>query len=1026
MATKSELSINDFQYCDVYHPDDSDRPQPWKRIHINEIAEYQQNVANNYRVFATVQRFPSPVRMKGEPVIAPLFFDLDSDKNPENSQKDAAKITSFFTDEMDLQPSDLQIFYSGSKGFHILIDPVIIGIEPRPDLHKVMKHLAGYLVERLEIATLDLGVYGDRRMLRLPLSIHEKTKLFKTPITFKELHTLTIDEIKAMAAAPRSIEEPKAKGVLRPRAGHLYKDKLAEYIQAAVATTSRYDKTDYRFTRDVYPACVQDILDNGWKKAGDRNAATVQLACFFKAAEYDQDEALTTLEEWVLRFTTADSGYQKEQRRANTRSVVNAVYSKDNEYKFGCAFIRSLHGDKKPGVKEYDRVKCAGDLCPCLIENVDEAKIPECHLAQAGNAEFTNKLIKTKVMVAGKKSTPYIVPKDVEYYCWGYKTCSKSHCPLYELPTHTGYKNLGITNRELIQMCGSTDDVIHGILKSISAIPDCKRYNTEVTATINVDELAVIPMASAISDDDNREQRYVLRRVYNLGGSNVLENKYYEITGYVYPHPKNQEATILLKNAKSLQDVVESFSINDDIKRDLETLRPSRDDDSDNSTRYDPGKIDGKIKSICDDLTYNVTHIVERDTTLLGVLLVLHSILKLKVPWANTPIRGWLELMILGDTGTGKSMLIEEVLRYAGLGTRINAETTGRTGLTYKMEQAGSGGSWLLTWGAWPLSDKELIWIDEAPSIPAEEYAQMTMARSDGRLEVKKAASAETPCRVRAILSGNVPKGKRIAAYSQGAEVLKDIFFNEDIRRFDFAIFMKMMDVDPEAYNRVLPTYPKSITATTLKHNVLFAWSRTPEQVKFAPGTIEATLKAATSLSKTYGAATDVPLVSPADQRNKVIRIAAALAALTHSVDDSGENIIVYPGHVEYTEVYLRDIYNAPGCGLNFLAKVSVKEEELTDSKYTKIEDALRKLSVLRGDQLYGEFIRLFAKQRYLAVKDVEDMLNIERDQAKAITTLLTRLNMVIKTSGGLKKTPLFNSFVTRCFGDGMFEDEDN
>ncbi len=60
--------------------------------------------------------------------------------------------------------------------------------------------------------------------------------------------------------------------------------------------------------------------------------------------------------------------------------------------------------------------------------------------------------------------------------------------------------------------------------------------------------------------------------------------------------------------------------------------------------------------------------------------------------------------------------------------------------------------------------------------------------RSDGKLEVKRAVTAETPCRVRAIMSGNVPRGRRLADYAQGVEALKDIFNNEDIRRFDFAI----------------------------------------------------------------------------------------------------------------------------------------------------------------------------------------------------------------------------------------------
>lgn len=463
-------------------------------------------------------------------------------------------------------------------------------------------------------------------------------------------------------------------------------------------------------------------------------------------------------------------------------------------------------------------------------------------------------------------------------------------------------------NRELIQMTETGDDNIKGILREISGIPSCGKYDTSIVETINVDELLVIPMAEedGVKEDDTGS--YVLRKIYAIGGMKIETNKYYEISGYMYPHPKNQESTILVTNATPLQDVVESFSLTEEVREELDSLRPES---------MTVENIVSKLGTILNDLTYNVTHIVERDEVLLGLLLVYHSILRFRVPWDTDPIRGWVELKIVGDTGTGKSALVEKMMKYIGLGNRVNAESTSRTGLTYKMEQ-GNRGSWYIVWGAWPLADKELIWVDEDTGIEKDEYGEMTLARSDGKLEVKRAVTAETPCRVRAILSGNAPKGKRLSDYAQGAESLKDVFNNEDIRRFDFAIFMRSTDVDPEKYNRSLPSFPRTMSDDALKNNVLFAWSRTPEQVVFLPDTIDAILETATKLSKVYGNATDIPLVSPSDQRNKVARLAVALASLTHSVDESGERITVYPAHVNFIYDYLVQLYNAPGCGLNY------------------------------------------------------------------------------------------------------------
>lgn len=1021
MAAKNkEIKTSDFRYCDAWHSEEDGTPSNWQRIELSALSQYQQDIAGNFNCFASVQRFANKDKTKGEPFIAPLYFDLDSD-DPAKSQADAVKVIDFFTKELDIKPSDMWVYFSGSKGFHILVSSTALAIEPNNLLCKVFKHIAGYLIHRLELSTLDLVVYTVPRMLRLPNSVHQKTRLFKIELTIDEIKTLSIQDIQTLAKQPRkdvafTRDIRKAEAGYRPKGAHFFADKKREYEQAAATSSERYRKDVYQFDKDKPPACVQDILEHGWKKEGDRNNATVQLSCYFKDAGHTKDEALTILEEWVTKHTSAKSKYQIKQRVANTRSVVDAVYNKDNEYRFGCAFIRSLHGIKRPGEKDYDRVACAGDLCPCVGTVVSDDEAISLHLSETGKAELTGKLVKTKVMVAGKKQTPYIVPRKVEYSCWGYNSCKKVSCPLIDIPTHTSYKNLGHADRELIQMTATGDDNIKGILREMSSIPSCAKYDTNIVETCNVEELLVIPMAETSAEDDEKAGRYVLRRVYAVGGLQVAENKYYEITGYVHPHPKNQEGTILIRNAKPLQDVVEAFKLTDEVQESLKVFQP---------TEYTPEDIERKLAAICADLTYNQTYIVERDETLLGVLLTQHSVLRFKVPWDTQPIRGWLEMLIIGDTGTGKSHLIERLMKFCGLGSRVNAESTSRTGLTYKMEQSGAGGAWYIVWGAWPLADKEMIWIDECTGIDKEQYGEMTLARSDGKLEVKRAVTAETPCRVRAILSGNVPKGKRLADYAQGVACLKDIFNNEDIRRFDFGVFMRAADVNPDLYNQQLPIFPQMITAEAYKNNILFAWSKTPDDVIFSDETIGKILAVATDISKIYGNANDVPLVSPSDQRNKVARLAVALAALTHSVDEHGTKLIVYPGHVDFIGAYLKDIYNAPGCGLNYYAKLAIKEEELTDERYEKLTAEIKKLDTLKGDNKFFEFIRLFAQQSYLRLGDVEAMLSVDKEEAKAIVNMLTKMRMIINTSGGFRKTPKFNSYVAKCFEFGIFDTMD-
>lgn len=1024
----------EYVYVDCYQCDENGKSSPWKRKHLDDVPKWQHEEAKDFNCFATVQKYANEKKTEGEDFLAPLYFDLDYSENPAVAQEEAIKLVEFFTGELDIQEQDLHIYFSGSKGFHILVDERALGVEPRKDLQKVYKHIAGYLryrlgevqeqedengrpVEYIEpLKAVDLVVYTVKRMLRLPYSRHQKTGLYKIELTLQQLKELTLDEIKERARTGQPIQREEKTVRKRPKAGVFYADKLHEYEEAAATTSDKRSKTEYIFVKDKPPVCVEDILNNGWKKDGDRNNATVQLCCYFKAAGYKKEEATSILEDWVVKFTSADSRYSIQQRKANTRNVIESVYGSEKDYQFGCAFIRSLHGEKKKGDNDYDRVPCAGDMCPCIKGNTDVAEEAiNLPLAKTSDASLTGKLITTRVMVAGKKHTPYVVPKKVEYSCWGQEKCKKYGCPLLNIPTATAYKELNAHNRELIQMTETGDDNIKGILREISGIPSCGKYDTSIVETINVDELLVIPMAEedGVKEDDTGS--YVLRKIYAIGGMKIETNKYYEISGYMYPHPKNQESTILVTNATPLQDVVESFSLTEEVREELDSLRPES---------MTVENIVSKLGTILNDLTYNVTHIVERDEVLLGLLLVYHSILRFRVPWDTDPIRGWVELKIVGDTGTGKSALVEKMMKYIGLGNRVNAESTSRTGLTYKMEQ-GNRGSWYIVWGAWPLADKELIWVDEDTGIEKDEYGEMTLARSDGKLEVKRAVTAETPCRVRAILSGNAPKGKRLSDYAQGAESLKDVFNNEDIRRFDFAIFMRSTDVDPEKYNRSLPSFPRTMSDDALKNNVLFAWSRTPEQVVFLPDTVDAILETATKLSKVYGNATDIPLVSPSDQRNKVARLAVALASLTHSVDESGERITVYPAHVNFIYDYLVQLYNAPGCGLNYYARLAVSEEIVGD-KFDKITNELRKLDTLKGASKYNEFIDLFARQKYLRLGDVEAMLSIEKEEAKAIINQCVRLRMLTMTSGGYRKTPRFNSYISKCFEMGLFDHMEN
>src|SRR5699024_5775420 len=220
----------------------------------------------------------------------------------------------------------------------------------------------------------------------------------------------------------------------------------------------KYETEEFRFNKDNPPQVVKDLLEFGWSEEGGRNQATVQLSCYFKDAGYSKDEALNVLEDWVVKHTSASGGYQKQQRVANTRSVVDSIYSQDNEYKFSTGAILSVLAKDK-------RAAYALDLLKYQKEEEEDHEIESLHLSQTGEARYTNKLVKTRIMVVGKRSSPYIVPRQIEYVCFGSNPCKKNNCTLHNMPNSSYIKTLTVKDRELIQMVNVGDDNVKGILR---------------------------------------------------------------------------------------------------------------------------------------------------------------------------------------------------------------------------------------------------------------------------------------------------------------------------------------------------------------------------------------------------------------------------------------------------------------------------------------------------------------------------------------------------------------------------------
>ena len=474
----------------------------------------------------------------------------------------------------------------------------------------------------------------------------------------------------------------------------------------------------------------------------------------------------------------------------------------------------------------------------------------------------------------------------------------------------------------------------------------------------------------------------------------------------------------MVRDVKPLTDKIDDFVFNDVIQKSIDKFKI---DD------FSVEKIDAKVESIVDFFEHNIMKLAQRKELVLGLLLTYLSVLRINTPWEQNT-RGWVNLVILGDTGTGKSTGVEKLQQALNLGQATKAETTGRTGLVYKLEQ--TAGSWFIMWGLLPRNDRELLWLDECSEITKETYGEMTETRSSGKVQVNRAVSAETKARVRLILTGNAKYGKQLADYSQPVEALSEMFLKEDIRRFDFGMFLKSADVDTSLYNTIIEDIESPYDIQDFKNLILYAWSRKADEVVLPDDTIKALQDYSLEMSKEYGNATAIPLVSPSDQKYKLLRLAVGLALLTGSTE--GAKIVVAPTHIESIYRYLKGVYDYSG-GLQFFAKKSTENERLTPQQCENIEkliisssNATFRAGTTGHSTAFIELIMYLNTAKFINEKQVEQHTILNTDESKGVVNILIRCQCLKTSQYGLQKTARLNQFIAWCYEKGVMDHQTN
>lgn len=976
----------EYNFVDGHYFTPSGRSSRWRRIKLTEV-DWLRDKTKNYDVHITVQRYISPTPQDGEKHICPLFIDLDSEKITD-CQKDAESIISFFKQKLNAPKEAIRVWFSGSKGFHIFINEAVFGYEPHPELTYIHKLAAYWLEKYLNLKTIDFQAYSIRRMIRLPDSIHPKSHLYKIELYHEEILS-DIEEIKKLAKQPRGElyrrEDLEDIGVEKV-AKDWYSQFIEQYEEGIriqkLAPSKPIQKKD-----DEIPVCVEDLLKNGLRKKDTRCKAVLTLACFFKDIGKSSSETEEILNEFVAKLTPEFCDHAGNIRFLSSyvRSTVKEVFSKD-KYHFVCNFIRALGTDEKP-------ISCLYDECSFTDPESQEPEHPvKVHLSEASRVEYLDKMLAMGVVVSGKWDSPFAVPRRVRVTCKPNTKQGNSKCGACRMLRHGGKfeKQFSARTPEVLELIDVNTAMQQKALREICGIPaGCRSAKIEVLDYINIEEVQLIPEIENIMVD----REYVRRLAFHLGHG-MKTNQVYTIRGYSFPDPRNQYVVHVFSEYDSTYDSLTEFRMTKELQRELSIFQVKEGE-----------TVEEKFADILTDLEHNVTRVWGRYAMMIAIDLVYHSVCSFKLGRFNVR-KGWVEALILGDSGQGKTLTSQRLIEHYDLGYRISGESAGRTGLVYNITETNR--KWLLTWGAIPLNDRRLVVIDEFAEVPPEEVAVMSDLRSDGVAEVTKVIHTKTNARTRLLFITNAKDGYPLSTFSYPVTALQGIIPKaEDIRRLDFAVGVMSGDVDVSIINRRdedIEEVEHKYTSFLCKNLILWAWSRKPEQVIFEKEAIDLILYYAKKMSDVYS--TLIPLVEPADQRLKLARLSAACAARVFSTDD-GESLIVKKEHVEFVYKYLADIYSSPALAyyqFSLKNKVVIVDED--EFKLLKAEfESFSKSETLASMLLDYE---IFQKTKFL------DAIDYEKEELTKVIAFLCQNKLAKPISVGFRLTASGIDFLKR------------
>jgi hypothetical protein len=632
---------------------------------------------------------------------------------------------------------------------------------------------------------------------------------------------------------------------------------------------------------------------------------------------------------------------------------------------------------------------------PTTFSRLPQGDIEDVELVHAVHAKNVGRRVRVQAIITATAQAPYVIPKTVRV------TCDKSQkeCALCQVYTAGDLDTFTIDpeDESILGMVSTGKRAVGDSIRRAVGVPaSCKVVNFGTTEYYSAEDVRISPRLEISSRASDR----VMQPAICLG-EGVELNEAYHLVGRMWPHPDTQASTLLISEYKPTQDALSTYQCHD--LDGLVVFQPET---------WTLAGVTSRLESMYNDLEANVTRIFQRRNLHLMIDMAYHS--PLLLDFDGRTVKGWVEVLIVGDSAQGKSETALNLMRHYGLGEKVECKNASVAGLLGGLQQLGN--KWFVTWGVLPTHDKRLVILEELKGASQEVIAKLTDMRSSGVAEIPKIEKRRAHARTRLIALSN-PRGDcTVAGYNFGIQAIHELIGGlEDVRRFDAAMIVSSLEIDAATLNRLQrerPDVPHVYVAPMCRNLILWAWTRQPDDVVFEPDATTQLMDAATRMSEAF---TDtVPLVDRGSMRYKLARLAASLACRTFSTEDN-QHVIIRACHVEYVERWLTETYSSPIFGYRDFTEATQIRGKLHDP-----EAITAQLSSL---PFPSDFCKQMLHKTDIDLQDIQDWCGWDRQEATGLLSLLVRKHAMQRQGRSYRKSPPFIELLKGLLSSGKLVD---